>query len=137
VGAENIFIFGLSAAEVEQTRRTGYDASAVIAASPRLEGALKALASGAFSPDQRDRYEPLDFALRQYDSFLVTADFDAYWDTQRKIDAHWRAPKSWWRTSILNTARVGWFSSDRAIREYADEIWQVPVGSPRRARPQG
>ncbi len=134
VGIENIFIFGLKAAEVEAKRRSGYDAPAAIAASPNLGDALDAMTFGAFSPDQRERYEPLDFGLRHYDSFMVTADFDAYYAAQRKVDELWRDPKSWWRSSILNTARVAWFSSDRAIREYAEDIWSVPVGAGRRAR---
>jgi starch phosphorylase len=58
---------------------------------------------------------------------MVAADFDSYWDAQRQVDALWRNPSAWWRSSVLNTARVGWFSSDRTIREYADDIWNVPV----------
>ena len=65
--------------------------------------------------------------LTHHDHFLVTADFDAYYEAQRRVDAHWHDRQSWWRSSILNTARVGWFSSDRTIGEYADEIWNVPV----------
>jgi starch phosphorylase len=58
---------------------------------------------------------------------MVAADFDAYWEAQRKLDALWRDPAVWWRMSLLNTARMGWFFSDRTIREYAQDIWQVPV----------
>jgi starch phosphorylase len=87
------------------------------------------LASGAFSPDEPDRYEPLLFALRHYDTFMVTADFDAYFAKQREVEARWREPQAWWRSSILNTARMAWFSSDRTIRAYAEEIWDVPVGA--------
>jgi uncharacterized protein (DUF2236 family) len=63
---------------------------------------------------------------------VTGADFDDYWRTQRKVDACWNDPKAWRRSSILNTARVGWFSSDRTIREYADDIWNVPVGPGKR-----
>jgi glycogen phosphorylase len=59
---------------------------------------------------------------------MVAADFDAYWDAQRKIEALWEIPSEWWRAAILNTARMGWFSSDRTIREYARDIWNVPAG---------
>ena len=59
------------------------------------------------------------------DYFMVAADFDAYWHTQRAIDALWRDPGAWWKASIASTARTGWFSSDRAIRAYAREIWGV------------
>jgi starch phosphorylase len=87
------------------------------------------MASGAFSPEDRERFDPLAFALRHYDTYMVTADFDAYFETQRQVDARWREPKAWWRSAILNTARLSWFSSDRTIREYAEEIWGVPVGA--------
>ena len=65
--------------------------------------------------------------LTHYDHFLVAKDFDAYWDAQAQVDARWRDARAWRRASILNTARVAWFSSDRTIREYAQEIWGVPV----------
>ena len=66
-------------------------------------------------------------SLLAYDRYMVAADFDSYWDAQRKIDALWAHPAEWWRMAILNTAGMGWFSSDRTIREYAREIWNVPV----------
>ena len=62
-----------------------------------------------------------------YDRFMVAADFDAYWKAQREVDALWRSPRDWWRMSVLNTARMGWFSSDRAVRDYARDIWHVGV----------
>jgi starch phosphorylase len=65
--------------------------------------------------------------LTYYDHFLISKDFDAYWDAQTLVEARWRDQKAWRRSTILNTARVAWFSSDRAIREYAREIWNVPV----------
>jgi starch phosphorylase len=58
---------------------------------------------------------------------MVAADFDAYWNAQRAVDALWNQPDLWWRASITNTARMGWFSSDRTVREYADEIWGLSV----------
>ena len=58
---------------------------------------------------------------------MVAADFDAYWDAQRSVDELWQSPSKWWRASILNTARMAWFSSDRAMREYAQDIWHVPA----------
>ena len=70
-------------------------------------------------------------AILGYDHFMVAADFDAYWPAQRAVDALWSDPAAWWRMSILNTARMSWFSSDRTIREYADEIWRVPIGKKR------
>ena len=126
VGDDNIFIFGLTAAEVEAARALGIDSSERIAASPILREALDEIGSGIFSPDDRGRYSGLVDSLTHHDYFMVCADFDAYWATQMKIDAAWRDKKKWLRSSILNTANVGWFSSDRTIAEYAREIWNAP-----------
>src|SRR5271157_2524017 len=126
VGEENIFIFGLSASEVEASRAQGIDATARIAASPALREALDEIASGVFSNDDASRYRGLVDTLTHHDYFMVCADFDAYWETQLRIDASWRQRKSWMRSSIVNTANVGWFSSDRTIAEYATEIWNAP-----------
>ncbi len=125
VGDENIFIFGLTAAEVEESRAHGLDARDAIAASPRLRAALDAIAAGVFSPDDPHRYAQLVETLSYYDHFLVCKDFDAYCRAHAQVDALWRNEKAWRRAAILNAARVAWFSSDRAIREYADEIWRV------------
>jgi starch phosphorylase len=126
VGDDNIFIFGLTAAEVEAARRKGISSLERIEASPILREALDAIASGAFSSDDRDRYRGLVDTLRYHDYFMVCADFDAYWNAQINIDAEWQERKNWVRKSILNTANVGWFSSDRTIAEYATEIWKAP-----------
>ncbi len=90
---------------------------------------LDALEAGVFSPDDRKRYTGLVDTLRHHDYFMVCADFESYRYEQRQLAALWRDPAEWWRTSIMNTARVGWFSSDRAIAEYAREIWQADSGS--------
>jgi starch phosphorylase len=127
VGRDNMFIFGLNADEVAAHWRSGGHAPVTIAASPRLAQALGDIGSGAFSPDEPGRFRALVEELSHGDRFMVTADFDAYWEAQRRVDRCWETPAAWWRSSILNTAHVGWFSSDRAIREYADEIWRVPV----------
>ena len=127
VGPDNIFIFGMTAAEVEQRRASGMTPRDVIAGSPQLAEVLEAVSSGVFSPDDTTRYRGFVEDLTHHDHFLVTADFDAYYAAQRKVDAHWHDRAGWWRSSILNTARVGWFSSDRTIGEYASEIWNVPV----------
>jgi len=127
VGRENIVIFGLTAAEVADRQRRHFRGEVAIAASPRLGAAIDALATGMFSGGDRDRYAPIVMALRDYDRFMVAADFDSYWDAQRSIDRLWHSPSDWWRMCVLNTANMAWFSSDRAIREYADDIWNVPV----------
>jgi starch phosphorylase len=127
VGDDNIFIFGLTAEEVSARRSRGIDARDTIAASPVLREVLQSIADGAFSPDDRDRYASLVDILTYHDHFLVTADFDAYVAAQAAVSRRWRDRKSWWRSAILNTARTGWFSSDRTIAEYAEDIWKVPV----------
>jgi starch phosphorylase len=127
VGDDNIFIFGLTAEEVAVRRSHGIDARETIAASPVLREVLQSIADGAFSPDDRDRYASLVDILTYHDHFLVTADFDAYVGAQAAVSRRWRDRKSWWRSAILNTARTGWFSSDRTIAEYAEDIWKVPV----------
>ena len=130
VGDDNIFIFGLTSDEVDARRREGIDAQETIANSPILREVLDSVAHGVFSPDDRGRYAQLVDVLTYHDHFLVTADFDAYYAAQRAVDRKWRDRKSWQRSAILNTARTAWFSSDRAIAEYAEEIWKVPIQSP-------
>ncbi|MBV9636449.1 MAG: glycogen/starch/alpha-glucan phosphorylase, partial [Methylobacteriaceae bacterium] len=123
--------FGLTAEEVEERRSKGIDATETIASSPILREVLDVLSMGVFSPDDRDRYHQIVDLLTHHDYFLVTADFDAYYKAQRDVAARWRDRPAWWRSSLLNTARVGWFSSDRAIGEYAGQIWDVPVRASR------
>ncbi|WP_428978543.1 glycogen/starch/alpha-glucan family phosphorylase [Chenggangzhangella methanolivorans] len=125
VGDDNIFIFGLTAQEVEQKKRAGYDAREAVAASATLREVLDSVAGGTFSPDDPGRYRGLVDGLLNHDTFLVTADFDAYFASQRAVYKKWRDRPVWMRSSVINTAKVGWFSSDRTIREYAEEIWNV------------
>ena len=130
VGAENVIIFGMNAEEVAEKRRTRFTGSAAVEASPRLAAVVDSLANGTFAPDDAGRFVPIVKSLCEYDHFMVAADFDAYWQAQRQVDALWRSPRDWWHTAIRNTARMGWFSSDRAVREYAKEIWGVECGFP-------
>ncbi len=132
VGAENIFIFGLTAEEVEAHRQQGIDGRPAINRSVKLAEVLDAIGSGVFSPDEPDRYRGLVDMLTHNDYFLVTADFDSYFEAQRSVFRRWRDKHSWWKAAALNTARMGWFSSDRTISEYAQEIWNVPVRPPGR-----
>ncbi|HTR13679.1 MAG TPA: glycogen/starch/alpha-glucan phosphorylase [Roseiarcus sp.] len=127
VGDDNIFIFGLTAPEVEAERAKGIDSAARISASPILREALDEIASGVFSNDEPDRFRGLIETLAHHDYFMVCADFDSYWAAQMRVDEAWRDRKRWLRSSILNTANVGWFSSDRTIAEYAVEIWNAPI----------
>ncbi|HET7681789.1 MAG TPA: glycogen/starch/alpha-glucan phosphorylase [Xanthobacteraceae bacterium] len=125
VGPENIFIFGLTADQVAAKRRAGITGQDAAAASPVLMAVLDSIGSGAFSPDDKDRFHSLVDTVLVPDHFMVAADFEAYWQAQRQVDWLWREPPAWWKASILNTARMGFFSSDRAIREYAREIWGI------------
>ena len=125
VGPENIVIFGLTAEEVAERRAGGHDPRKLIESSPELSQALSAIASGVFSPDDPGRYRELIGGLYDNDWFMVAADFDAYASAQREVDALWSNPAAWSEKAILNTARMGWFSSDRTIRQYAQDIWGI------------
>lgn len=127
VGKDNIFIFGMTAAEVEARRSSNYSPGAVIESSPDLKGVLDALASGVFSPGDASRYRPIADSLYHGDWFMVAADFDAYAQAQRDVAALWYRTPDWTERAILNTVNMGWFSSDRTIRDYARDIWHVPV----------
>ncbi len=126
VGKDNIFIFGLTADEVATLRTKGHEPRHMIDNSPNLREALGAVATGVFSPDDRSRYGQLIGTLYDYDWFMVAADFDAYFAAQRKLEETWRDPRRWNAMAIRNTANMGWFSSDRAIGQYAREIWGIP-----------
>jgi starch phosphorylase len=124
VGEDNIFIFGLTAAQVEARRKEGYQPMHVIEESPRLELALAEIAKGTFSPDDKHRFEPLLDSLYQHDYFMIAADFSDYLASQRDVGAAYRDRKRWFRSALMNTANVGFFSSDRTIRSYDREIWK-------------
>ena len=125
VGPENITIFGHDAQEVAALRAAGYCEASTLDRSTRLARALYEIETGLFSPDEPRRYSALTEAVAWRDRYMIAADFDAYWQAQRDLDALWGRPEEWWRKAILNTARMGWFSSDRTIGEYAQEIWRT------------
>jgi starch phosphorylase len=123
VGAENMFIFGMTTPEVESRRAGGLDARDMVAACPALREVLDGMRSGVFSPEERDRYRAMADRLEQADPFFVLADFAAYDRAQAVVDEKWANPESWWRMAVLNTAGMGWFSADRTIEEYAAGTW--------------
>jgi len=125
VGAENFFLFGLTAAEVAERRSHHEYARAAIDASPRLTRVLGQIHDGVFSNGDRGRYSDLLRNLYESDYFLVTCDFDAYCDAQRAADAVFADPRKWTRMAAANTAGMGWFTSDRTIKGYAADIWNV------------
>ena len=127
VGADNIFIFGLTAAEVDERRRIGVDVVAILDAARELRDVLDQLASGVFSPGDANRYRPIVDSITHGDWFMVASDFNAYAAAQRDVAKLWRRSQDWTQKTILNTVNMGWFSSDRTIREYARDIWHVPT----------
>ena len=127
VGCENMFIFGLRANEVAERRHNGWDAADAIAASPPLARAIDAIKSGAFSPGDPHRFDRLTDALRHADDYMVTADFEGYFRMHRHVDVLYQRNQAWAKACIMNIAGMGWFSSDRAIRSYAEAIWQAAI----------
>jgi starch phosphorylase len=128
VGPENFFLFGLRVEEVAAVRARGYRPRTHYETNAELREALDQIASGTFSRGDASLFRPLVDALLDRDDFLVLADFEAYVACQDAVAAVYRDRDRWTRMSILNVARTGWFSSDRAIREYCEQIWHtVPV----------
>jgi starch phosphorylase len=125
VGAENFFLFGLTSDQVAKRREDPDHSKKAIEASQPLQDVLQMIAEGRFSPDEPGRYHQLVHRVWHHDYFLVAADFDAYHSTQGAVDAAYAAPSRWWKIAAMNTARSGFFSSDRTIRGYMDDIWQA------------
>jgi starch phosphorylase len=126
VGAENMFIFGLNAEQVAARRAAHYRPSAEIENSEELRRVLNLIASGHFSPDRPDDAKPVIERLRgDGEPFLVLADFAAYAAAQDQADALYAAEDEWSRKAVINCLNMGYFSSDRSVREYADRIWSV------------
>ena len=125
VGADNFFLFGLSESEVAQLKRDGYRPADYIERDEELGTVLDLIASGRFSRGDTEVFRPLVDNLTYDDPFLVLADYAAYVSCQQQVSAAWRDTEAWTRMSIMNTARSGKFSSDRAIAEYCDDIWNV------------
>ncbi len=129
VGDDNIFIFGLTAGEIAEWKQGGYAPGGLIEESRELSSALHVLAAGAFSGGDQGRYNPILDRLYHDDYFMVVADFAAYAEAQRQVEQAFGRRDEWARSAVLNTARVGWFSSDRAIRSYDADIWHsLPAG---------
>ncbi len=132
VGEENIFIFGHREEELEKLAREGYNSWNFYDSDPELQNVLEAIRVNAFDPTQPDLYMDIfNEFTRHGDPFFYMADFRPYIEIQKKIDALFRQPAAWAEKAILNVARMGWFSSDRTIREYAEKIWNIePVCIP-------
>ena len=127
LGEENIFIFGLKADEIADRQHRRARPSEVIKDSPKLQKVISQLETGVFSAGDTQVYNDILDNLKNHDYFQVTPDFEAYWDMQRHIDGVYRDKEKWAEMAILNTAKMGWFSSDRTIRGYAKDIWNAPT----------
>ncbi|QFS62165.1 glycogen phosphorylase [Pantoea dispersa] len=126
IGAENIFIFGNTTPQVEKLRTEGYNPRKYYEEDAELHQALTQIASGVFSPQEPGRYRNLFDALVNFgDHYQLLADYRSYVDTQDKVDKLYRQPEEWQRRAALNIANMGYFSADRTIQEYADEIWHI------------
>jgi starch phosphorylase len=125
VGAENFFLFGMTAQEVMERRAVEGHAAESIAADPRLARAIDSLRNGTFADGDHDRFRGIADNLAISDYFLVCSDFTDYWRASREVDSAFRDSGHWWRMAALNTARSGWFSSDRTIKGYAKDIWNA------------
>ena len=127
VGAENFFLFGLTAPEVERIKAQGYRPSSHYESNPELREAIDLLDRGVFSNGDREVFRPLIESLLMHDDYMLLADYQSYVDGQQRVSDAYRDQVNWTRMSILNTARAGRFSSDRSIRDYCRDIWKVPV----------
>ncbi len=125
VGADNFFLFGLTAEEAEARRAMPGHAAQAIADDPRLARAIEAIRTGTFSPGEPGRYANIVENLSGPDYFLVASDFADYWRAQREVDKAYREGNDWARKAALNVARSGWFSSDRTIRGYMADVWNA------------
>ncbi|MCG7913126.1 glycogen phosphorylase [Candidatus Thiodiazotropha endoloripes] len=125
LGDENIFIFGLQTDDIARLNQLGYQPRQYYESDPRLRRIIDMIANGFFSPEEPTRYRMITDSLLNVDHFKVLADFDAYIGISDQADTIYQQPDTWNRMAILNTARMGYFSSDRTISEYAEKIWQV------------
>ena len=126
VGAENFFMFGLTATEVGSLRSGGYRPAALYESNAELRQVIDLIRDGFFSRGDAGQFRGIVAALLDHDAFMLLADFGSYLDCQTQVGRAYEDTRLWTRMSILNVARSGLFSSDRTIREYADEIWRVP-----------
>ena len=122
-----IFIFGLKAHEVDALKNRGYNPREYIDRNPVLREIFRLIQQNFFCPQAPGIFAPIVDSLTQYDTFLVCADFDSYCKTQDMVSNMYMDRDEWTKKSIINVAQSGYFSSDRTIREYAKDIWKVPV----------
>lgn len=125
VGKENIFIFGLTVEQVEELYSKGYVPANYYRSNPKLKKVIDLISCGFFSPENPAMFQPLIDSLMQKDEYLLFADFDSYTDMQKKVSEEYKDQTMWTKKAILNVARMGFFSTDRTMREYAEDIWKI------------
>ena len=126
VGEDNIFIFGNTAQEVDALRRDGYNPRTIFENDAELHQALTQIGTGLFSPQEPGRYRNiLDSLINFGDHYQVLADYRRYVDCQDSVDELYRTPREWTTKTLHNIANMGYFSSDRTVQEYADNIWRI------------
>ena len=125
VGQENCFIFGKNVDEIAALRKEGYNPRKYYESNPVLKRAIDSLMDGSFCPHIPDLLKPVAEDLIHNDHFMALADFDSYCEAQKKVSEEYRKPSLWWRKAVLNTARLGRFSSDRSISDYAERVWRM------------
>jgi len=130
VGMDNIYIFGLKTEEVQNWKKTGYSPSQIIGSHGELGRIFTLIKENFFSPNSRDLFNPIHDNLFYNDGYMLCADYQSYSDTQEKIGKDYADKNGWTKKSIMNVAGMGKFSSDRTIRQYADEIWKVKQQTP-------
>ena len=126
VGAKNFFLFGMTTDQATKRREDPNQSRKAIDASPALQTVLQMIAEGRFNPEQTDRYHGVVDRIWHHDYFLVAADFDAYDAAQAAVDKAYADRDAWVKMAVLNTARSGFFSSDRTIRSYMKDVWSIP-----------
>jgi starch phosphorylase len=129
VGAENFFLFGLTAAQVPDLKRQGYRPRWFYEADTELREVLDQIGGGHFSSGEPGLFQPLVDSLLNWDDYMLLADYRAYVECQERVSQAYADQDRWTKMSILNVARIGYFSSDRTIREYCRDIWGVQLGS--------
>jgi glycogen phosphorylase len=125
VGHDNFFLFGLTAEQIERLKAEGYRPRRIYESNAELREALDSISSGCFSNGNRELFQPLVDSLLCHDEYMLLADYQAYLECQQRVSLAYSDQNAWTRMSILNTTRVGRFSSDRSIREYCRHIWNV------------
>ena len=131
VGEENFFLFGLTAEQVFALKETGYNPMEYYLSNPQLKTAIDQIGSGYFSSGDRELFQPIVDSLLTHDEYLVMADYETYIDCQERAEKTYLDEETWTRMAILNVARCGYFSSDRTMQQYCDDIWVVePVNIP-------